>query len=65
MVVVVVRMGVRNPVMCVLMAVRCSRRRRHGMGVIVVPVVVGVFVCMGHCIMSMRVRMLRHRSLRM
>ena len=60
MVVVIVGMRVRNPVVGVLMHVRCAGSRRSGMGMFVVPVVVGVFVSMRDCIVGVCVRMLGH-----
>jgi hypothetical protein len=62
-VIVIVRMRVRNPVMGVLMRVGCAGRGRYSMGVIVVPVVMRVFVRVRDCIVGVRVRMLGHRYL--
>ena len=63
MVVVIVGMRVRSPVVCMLMRVRCPGSRRVGMGMIVVPVVVGVLVSMCDCIVRVSVRMVGHRCL--
>jgi hypothetical protein len=46
MVVVIVGMRVRNPVVGVLMRVRCAGSRWSGRGMFVASVVVGVFVSM-------------------
>ncbi len=58
--IVIVRMRVRNPFVGMLMGMRCAGRRRHGMGVVVVLVVVGVFVRMRDCTVGVRVRVLGH-----
>jgi hypothetical protein len=59
-VVVIVRMGVRDPVVGVLVRVRSARGGRVGVGVIVVPVVVGMFVGVGDGVVSVGVRMVGH-----
>jgi hypothetical protein len=53
-----VGMRVRDHAMRMLMAMRRARRHRGLMGMIVVPVVVGVLMRMGDGIVSVRVRML-------
>ena len=58
MVVMIVKMRMRHPVVLVLMAVRCTRGNRRIMGMMVVPVPVGVLMRMFEAIVGMRVRML-------
>jgi hypothetical protein len=60
MVVVIVRMGVGDAVVGVLMRVLCAWGGRVGVGVIVVPVVVGVLVGVSDSVVGVGVRMLGH-----
>ena len=60
MVVVIVRMRVRDAVVGVLMRVLCAGSKRVGVGVIVVPVVVGVFVGVRDGVVGVGVRMVGH-----
>lgn len=53
-------MRVRDHAMRMLMAMRRAGRDRRLMGMIVVPVVVGVLMRMGDVIVGVRVRMLGH-----
>jgi hypothetical protein len=57
---IIMRMRVGNPVVRMLMRMRCAGRRRVGMGMIVVPVVVRVLMSVCDRILGVRVRMLGH-----
>jgi len=58
--VVIVRMRVRNAIVGVLMRVLRAGGGRVGVGVIVVPVVVGVFVSVGDGVVGVGVGMVGH-----
>jgi hypothetical protein len=59
-VIMIMRMRVRDHAMRMLMAMRRARGNRRLMGIIVVPVVVGMFMRMCDGIVGVRVRMLGH-----
>ncbi len=58
LVVVIMGMRVSNTVVGMFMRVGCAGSRRVGMGMIVMPVVVRVFVSMCDCIVAVGVRVL-------
>jgi hypothetical protein len=63
MVVVIVRMGVRHPVVRVFVGVRFTGGRRHRVGVVMVSIVVGVLVRVAESVVRVGVRMLGHGNL--
>ena len=62
-VVVIVRMRVRQPIVRVFVGMHCAGRRWHHVGVVMVSIIVGVFVRVAVGIVGVSVRMLGHEDL--